>query len=138
MREESKANKRTAEDVLNEFTKRNFGKLVVVNDRMAKISGIEVAETLDRRDLCGRVEKGETVGWIDYFIEEKELKAFCSSLSYGFAEFKVDIAKTCTVNYLRKDLLIGTKGPSMRVRCVHIKQQVENAVDIFGDKAANG
>lgn len=137
MRGETKRMKRTAEDILNEFTKRNFGKLVVVNDRMAKIAGIEVAETLDRHDLCGRVEKGAEVGWIDYYIEERELKAFCSSLSYGYAEFKKDIAATCPINYLRKDLLAGTKGPSMQVRCIHVKQAVENAVDIFGDKAAN-
>lgn len=133
MREETKRNKRTAMDVLNEFTKRNFGKLVIVNDKLAKISGIEVAETLERRDLCGRVEKGLTPGWIDYFIEEKELKAFCSSLSYGYTEFKKNISEICPVKYGRKDLLSGTKGPTMSVRCIYIQQPLADGESIFVD-----
>jgi hypothetical protein len=137
MRTETKNMKRNVSDVLNEFTKRNYGKLVLVNGKMAKIAGIEVAETLDRRDLCGRVEKGTTDGWIDYFIEERELKAFCSSLSYGYAEFKRDIAKSCAVSYQRKDLLSGTKGPTMSVRCIHIKQKEGDSHDLFDEDAAN-
>jgi hypothetical protein len=137
MRGETRRMKRVAEDVLNEFTKRNFGKLVTVNGKMARVAGIEVAETMDKRDLCGRVEKGLTEGWLDYYIEERELKSFCSSLSYGYTEFKRDIAQTCTVQYLRKDLLSGTKGPTLQVRCIHIKQKIETAFDVFGTEAAN-
>lgn len=137
MRGETKRMKRMATDVLNEFTKRNFGKLVTVNGKMARIAGIDVAETMDKRDLCGRVEKGLTDGWIDYYIEERELKSFCSSLSYGYTEFKRDIAADCTVAYLRKDLLAGTKGPTLQVRCIHIKQKIETAFDVFGTEAAN-
>jgi len=137
MRVETGRMKRTAVDVLNEFTKRNYGKLVTVNDRIAKISGIEVAETLDRRDLCGRVEKGATDGWIDYFIEERELKSFCSSLSYGYTEFKRDLSTLVPVAYTRRDLLAGTKGPTLVVRCIHIRQRTDAVFDIFGDKAAN-
>lgn len=138
MRSETRRMKRTAEDVLNEFTKRNFGKLVFVNGRMAKIAGMEVAETLDRHDLCGRVEKGAVEGWLDYYIEERELKAFCSSLSFGYSEFKKSLTKesgTIVVAYLRKDLLSGTKGPSMTVRCIHIKQKVNTSLDIFNKTA---
>ncbi len=131
MRGEAKRNKRTSLDVLNEFTKRNFGKLVIVNEKMAKISGLDVAETLERRDLCGRVEKGLTPGWIDYFIEERELRAFCSSLSYGYTEFKKDIAEACPVKYVRKDLLVGTKGPSMSVRCISIQQPIDAVDNVF-------
>lgn len=138
MRGETKRMKRMATDVLNEFTKRNFGKLVTVNGKMARIAGVEVAETMDKRDLCGRVEKGAAEGWIDYYIEERELKAFCSSLSYGYTEFKRDISAQCAVQYLRKDLLSGTKGPTLQVRCIHIKQKIETAFDVFGTEAANG
>lgn len=145
MREESKRNKRTALDVLNEFTKRNFGKLVVVNDRVTKISGVEVAEIEDRRDVCGRVEKGHTKGWVDYFIEARTLKAFCSSLSYGFSEFEHDLntgngdrSRACPVAFLRKDILSGIKGPTMQVKVAHIKLPVEEAnMGLFEQKAAN-
>lgn len=137
MRQEAKSNKRTAIDVLNEFTKRNFGKLVVVNNMIARISGIEIAETMDRKDLCGRVEKTFNSQWIEYFIDEKELKAFCSSLSYGYAEFKRDIANTYPVSYGTKNLLMGTKGPSMRVRCIYLRQNESLVAEIFTDEAAN-
>jgi hypothetical protein len=132
MRGEVRAMKRQAVDILNEFTKRNFGKLVTVNGRMARLAGMEIAETLDRRDLCGRVEKGTMEGWIDYYIEERELKSFCSSMSYGFEEFKRDIGKDCIIRYGRKDLLAGTKGTSMSVRCLHIRQRAETSLDLFG------
>jgi len=134
MRSETKRMKRTAVDVLNEFTKRNFGKLVTVNGALARIAGIEVAETLDRRDLCGRVEKSQAAGWISYYIEERELKGFCSSLSYGYNEFKRDIEAECPVEYTRKDLLSGTKGPTMLVRVIHIKQRIDVALDLFDEK----
>jgi hypothetical protein len=130
MRGETKRMKRTAVDVLNAFTKRNFGKLVMVNNFVAKIAGIEVAEILDRRDLCGRVEKGDN-GWVEYYIEERELKSFCSSMSYGYMEFKRDISKDCPVDYVRKDLLLGTRGPSMQVRCIHLRQKIDKVVDLF-------
>lgn len=128
MREETGKSKRTATDVLNAFTKACYGKLVMVNDKIAHISGIEVAETLDRKDLCGRVERNVKAGTIDYYIEEKELKSFCSSLSYGYAEFKEDLKKEgIALDYIRKDLLSGTKGPLMSVRCIRISQNMHEA-----------
>jgi len=138
MRLETGRMKRSALDVLNEFTKRNFGKLVTVNDKIARISGIEVAETLDRRDLCGRVERNATDGLVDYYIEEKEIKAFCSSLSYGYAEFKRDLIaeKTLFRSGIHKNLLHGTKGPVMSVKCLHVRQDVAKVVDLFGEKVA--
>jgi hypothetical protein len=138
MRLETGRMKRSAIDVLNEFTKRNFGKLVTVNDKIARISGIEVAETLDRRDLCGRVERNATDGLVDYYIEEKEIKAFCSSLSYGYAEFKRDLIaeKTLFRSGIHKNLLHGTKGPVMSVKCLHVRQDVAKVVDLFGEKVA--
>lgn len=138
MRLETGRMKRSALDVLNEFTKRNFGKLVTVNDKIARISGIEVAETLDRRDLCGRVERNATDGLVDYYIEEKEIKAFCSSLSYGYAEFKRDLTaeKTLFRSGIHKNLLHGTKGPVMSVKCLHVRQDVAKVVDLFGEKVA--
>jgi hypothetical protein len=136
MRGETRRSRRTAADILNEFTKRNYGKLVTVNERVARIGGMEIAETLDRRDLCGRVEKNID-GWLDYYIEEREIKAFCSSVSFGYAEFTKALNDQWPIRYLRKDLLAGTKGPIMQVRCMHIRQKVE-ANELFSDlKAAN-
>jgi hypothetical protein len=107
----------------------------VVNGTVAKISGIEVAETLDRSDLCGRVEKARD-GWIDYYIEEREIKAFCSSLSYGYNEFRRDIAIHAPLKRVKKDILAGTRGPMMLVNCIHVKQRGE-AAEFILKKAAN-
>jgi uncharacterized protein (DUF927 family) len=134
-REDVKQAKRTAIDVLNAFTKRNFGKIVVVNGKIASISGVEVAETLDRQDLCGRVEKRHD-GYIDYYIEERELKAFCSSLSYGYNEFRRDLAAYSPIKRVQKDVLAGTRGPMMMVNCLHLKQKTAGLESLF-DKAAN-
>jgi hypothetical protein len=135
IRAEVRGAKRDATDVLNAFTKRNYGKIVVVNGTVARISGIEVAETLDRSDLCGRVEKRHD-GWIDYYIEEREIKAFCSSMSYGYNEFRRDIAAYSPMKRMKKDILAGTRGPMMLVNCIHIKQKGEAAERLF-QKAAN-
>jgi Domain of unknown function (DUF927) len=140
MRSESRKMRRTAEDILNEFTKKHFGKLVFVNGRMAKLAGVDIAETFDRRDVCGRVEKGAVDGWLDYWIEERELKAFCSSMSYGYSEFKKDISRnnSCVVvGFKTKDLLANTKGPSLAVKCIHLKQSIQDSPDIFNIMTRN-
>lgn len=134
MRSESRKMKRTAEDILNEFTKKHFGKLVFVNGKMAKLAGVDIAETFDRHDVCGRVEKGAVDGWLDYWIEERELKSFCSSMSYGYAEFKKDLSRnnSCVVvGFKAKDLLAHTKGPTLVVKCIHIKQSIQSGPDVF-------
>jgi len=135
MRLETSRMKRTPEDVLNEFTKRNYGKLVLVDNRMARIAGIEVAETMDRRDLCGRVERGRTDGYIDYYISEKELKAFCSSLSYGYSEFKRDLSRSGPVGFTDRNILSGTRGPVLTIRCLHIRQKAVLSFDVFSSEA---
>lgn len=128
MRAATRSGKRTAEDILNAFTKRNYGKFVSVNGAVARIAGMEIAEVLDRRDLCGRVERGATRGYIDYFIEEVEIKAFCSSLSFGYTEFVNGLSRAkYTVRYVRKNLLAGTRGPNMVVRCIHVQQPEDEA-----------
>jgi hypothetical protein len=133
MRLETGRMKRTPDDVLNEFTKRNYGKLVLVDNRMARIAGIEVAETMDRRDLCGRVERGRD-GYIHYFIAEKELKAFCSSLSYGYTEFKRDLSKDGPVGFTHRNILAGTRGPTLTIRCLHVRQKAAVSFDVFNSE----
>jgi hypothetical protein len=141
MRLETSRMKRNALDVLNEFTKRNYGKLVMVDNRVAKIAGIEIAETLDRRDLCGRVEKGKTDGWVEYYIGEKEIKSFCSSLSYGYTEFKRDLSKDGPIGFTMRNILAGTRGPVLAIRCLHVRQRTHTALSLFsageeGEEAA--
>ena len=131
MRLETGRTKRTALDVLNEFTKRNYGKIITVNDKVMRIAGLDVVEVQDKRDLCARVEKQG--GYIHYYIEERELKAFCSSLSFGYTEFKNELHTATPIQHVQKNLLAGAKGPALSVRCISVKVREADIKDIFFD-----
>jgi hypothetical protein len=125
--------KRSAEDVLNEYTRENYGQMVVVTRSggglLAKLgTGELIDETITRTKVAGRIERNVTVGYIDYFIDEKMLKRHCASMSYGYADFLADIEAVCHVEHMRKDLLAHIKGPQMRVYAVRISRKIE-AVD---------
>jgi hypothetical protein len=49
------------------------------------------------------------------------------SMSFGYADFKKKIAAQYAVNYVKKDLLAKTNGPSMRVNVMHISRQSNEA-----------
>jgi hypothetical protein len=123
--------KRTAEDILNAYTREYYGKFVVVK----AINGVYEASlgengvidaSLTRTDIAGRVEHGITPGHVDYYIEVQLLKAHCVSMSFGFSDFKEQIEKNpyYKVNSTRKDMLSKTRGPSMRVNAIKITRPI--------------
>jgi hypothetical protein len=72
----------------------------------------------------GRVEHGNAVGFTDYFIEERLLKAFCSTMSFGYADFKKQLEELFSVSYVtKKDMTSRTKGPPMRVAVMKISRR---------------
>ena len=75
----------------------------------------------------GRVEHGATPGHVDYFIEERLLMSYCSSMSFGFADFKRQLEKVFTVSYIgRKDMMSKTRGPQMRVAVIKISRRMDD------------
>jgi len=124
--------KRTPEDVLNAYTREYFGKFVMVTatakgELIASLGGRDVVdESLTRSDIAGRVEKGFTPGHIDYYIEEQLLKAHCVTMSYGYKDFKEGLEKlpNYKINYVRKDMLSKTRGPTMRVNVMQITRPI--------------
>jgi hypothetical protein len=126
------SSERTAEDVLNAYTREYFGKFVMVKlsvegKLLASLGGTEaVDESLTRSDIAGRVEKGFTPGHIDYYIEEQLLKQHCVSMSFGYKDFKEALEKlpNYKIKYVRKDLLSKTRGPTMRVNVMQITRPV--------------
>lgn len=127
---------RTAEDILNEYTRENYGQFVIVykgDQAEAKMDlGLDArAKDSTRQHVRGRIEidlKNQTV---DYYVELQLLRQHCAAMSFGFADFKRQITSRAQtemnqgrlflVNEVRKNMLAGTNGPSLMVNTMHIK-----------------
>jgi len=124
---------RTAEDILNAYTRENYGKFVIVknfngaHEAMLGNGGI-VDQSLTRSQIAGRVDHDITPGWIDYYIEEQQLRSHCVSMSFGYSNFKkqMEALPTYMISYHeKKNLLFKTKGPNMRVNVMKISRRVD-------------
>ena len=129
-----KDNVRTAEDVLNSYTREYYGKMVVVKAIEGALAasigenGV-IDQSITRSEIFGRVEHNITPGHVDYYIEEQLLKKYCSSMSFGYTDFKKQLESMYNVSYLKKDLMSKTKGPQMRVNAMKISRRVSNDED---------
>lgn len=125
-----KANVRTAEDILNAYIREFYGKFVVVktldNTLAASLgdNGV-IDQSITRSEIFGRVEHGVTVGFVDFYIEEKLMKQYCSSMSFGYTDFKRQMEAMYMVSYSKKDLMSKTKGPQMRVNAMKISRRID-------------
>jgi len=130
MRSSMKHSLRTAEDVLNAYTRESYGSFVVVKPSTGGLlaelgSGQIIDQTITRNKILGRVEHGITPGYIDYFIEETLLKSYCASMSFGYASFKRQLEDTFQIEYLRKNMTSKTKGPAMRVPAMRVRRKMD-------------
>lgn len=132
MRGSIKSGNRDAEDVLNAFTREYYGKLVIVrytatDGVLAELgNGGAIDASTTRSEVMGRIEHGVTHGYIDYYIEERILKSYCSSVSFGYADFKAQLQEKFSVVYMpKKDMLARTKGPQMRVAVLKISRKID-------------
>jgi len=80
-RENHTKSHRSAEDVLNAYTRDNYGKFVVLRTDEAGSISHNLAGLLDsttktstRNNIMGRIEQNASSGVVEYFIEEKLLK----------------------------------------------------------------
>lgn len=124
-----RSNARSAEDVLNAYTREYYGRFVNVRvDEASKMLYASIGDTrvidesITRTEIYGRVERGVTPGYVNFFIEEALLKSFCSSMSYGYADMRKELEKSYRVDYVKKDMLAKTKGPQMRVNALKISR----------------
>jgi hypothetical protein len=122
-------NVRTAEDVLNSYTREYYGKMVVVKaleGALAASIGEDgvIDQSITRSEIFGRVEHNVTPGHVDYYLEEQLLKKYCSSMSFGYSDFKKQLEALYNITYLKKDLMSKTKGPQMRVNAMKISRRV--------------
>ena len=143
IREHTRGSKRSASDILNMFIRENYGKMVnvVYLDQKIQVlaNGLNASDANDlaenksmtRTVVMGRVERGVTVGMTDFYIEERVIRAFCSSKSFGYADFKKQIERTFPTKYCRKNLTAKTDGPEMRVQAICISQP-QSSTDATG------
>lgn len=121
---------RTAEDVLNTYTREFYGKFVVIrrDDEgrlLAELGRDAMGKTSTRNTVMGRIEH-VSPHYVDYFIEEQLLKNHCASMSFGYTDFKRQLEKMVSEGYEvrfgnKKDLLARTDGPSLRVNVMHLR-----------------
>ena len=130
MRKAMKNSARAAEDVLNAYTGENYGKFVVVKrsdgSLLAQLGGNqEIDQSITRTSVAGRIEHEITPGFVDYYIEEALLKAYCATMSFGYAAFIKQLSETegFFVERMKKDMTSKTKGPPMRVNALKIRRR---------------
>lgn len=126
---------RTAEDVLNAYTRDNYGSFVVLwktgDKRILSAwgTGDTVEKSITRNKVLGRIEHNTLQnGFVEYFIEEQLLKQHCVSMSFGYADFKKQLEAKVGwhVSYTKKDMLSKTNGPNMRVNVMHISRRADD------------
>jgi hypothetical protein len=130
MRQALKNGARAAEDVLNSYTGENYGKFVVVKrsdgSLLAQLGGNqEIDQSITRTSVAGRIEHEITPGFVDYYIEESLLKAYCATMSFGYKAFVTQLSETqgFMVERMKKDMTAKTKGPPMRVNSLKIRRR---------------
>ena len=135
MRGAIRGGKRTADDVLNAYIQEYQGSLVVVKfgEKAGPLAhfhdGAIIGKNTTKREVMGRVEHGVTAGAIDFYIEERLLRAFCSNMSFGYVNFKRQMEALHSVSYMpRKDMMAKTDGPPMRVAVMKISRH-ETSLD---------
>jgi hypothetical protein len=124
---------KTAEDVLNAYTRENYGKFVIVRHTDGVLhaqlgNGGTIDESLTKSQVAGRVDHNISPGYIDYYIEEQQLRSHCVSMSFGYSVFKkqMEAMPSYIIKYVeKKNILAKTKGPSMRVNVMQISRRID-------------
>jgi hypothetical protein len=124
--------KRSAEDILNMYTRDHYGKFIIVKKIDGLISATlgdvgTIDESLTRTQVAGRVEHEFTPNHIDYYIEESQLRQHCSSMSYGYKDLVDHLSKmpNYKLTFMKKNMLAKTRGPEMRMNVLRITRPVE-------------
>lgn len=134
-RESHKRTERTAEDVLNAYTRENYGRFIIVKKsdvgEVKRDMGLdETTKNSTRQAIMGRIEHNMKTNTVDYWIEESLLRQHCSAMSFGYADFKRQLedrqraesakGRVFKVTFCKKDMLSQADGPVLRVNCLHL------------------
>ena len=126
-------NTSTAIDLLHRYIADNNGSFVKVKAGIITQSLIDFGKlTPDspKGAVRGRVEYDTATETANFYVEEKLLRKHCAEAGLGYTSFLAELSVQATVIVdKRKDLLAGTNGPSMRVKCVQIVQPLASVND---------
>ena len=128
-------NQTTAIDILNAYTREHNGSFVQAEAGavLQHLGGkYAIAPNTARTAVRGRVEYDVTPGFVDHYIEEKLLKNHCAEIGVGYAGFLAELEQAVTVRIGLKNLLAGTKGPSLRVTCVRVTRPIKEVKKLDG------
>ena len=130
MRTSIKGNKRSADDILNNYIQEHQGKFVVVKfgEKGGVLAhfhdGAVVGKGTTRNEVMGRVEHGVTQDCIDLYIEERLLRTYCSNMSFSYNTFKEELRVLYPISYItKKDMMAKTEAPPMRVAVMKITKR---------------
>ena len=129
------SNIRTADDVLNAYTRDNYGSFVIIKKSDGRIlsswgNGETVDKSTTRSKVLGRVEHGITSrGYVEYYLEEQILKQHCVAMSFSYADFKGQLEKLYRITYVKKNMLADTNGPALRVNVMHISRKADEITE---------
>ena len=138
-----RGSKRSAEDILNAYTRDNYGKFIVLK----KINGVlestlggdsgVLDQSITRSQVAGRVEHGVVPGRIEYFIEESQLKQHCSSMSFGYSDLVDQLTKMAhyRIKFMKKNMMAKTRGPEMRMNviCISCPEELTTGAEVEED-----
>lgn len=136
---------RTAEDVLSNYIRENYGRLVTVRrDELGKAKadlGLDLTtKNSTRGAVMGRVEIGMRAGVKEFYIEEQLLRQHCAAMSFGYADFRREMEALVARRYgagepyaikfeVKKNLTAGTDAPEMRVNTMRLSTPVNAFAD---------
>ena len=116
----------TAIDLIHRYIADNNGSFVKVKSGLvtqALMDFGKLSPDSPKGAIRGRVEYNTATDTAMFFVEEKLLRVHCAAAGVGFTPFLAELGtQAAVVPGMRKDLLAGTNGPSMRVKCVQITQ----------------
>lgn len=118
-------NATTALDLLNRYIADNSGSFVHVKSGVitqALLDFGRMTPTSPKGAVRGRVEHNIAEGRSDFYVEEKLLRVHCADAGVGYNAFVKELQTQAVVALVRKDLLSGTVGPTMRVACLRLTQ----------------
>jgi hypothetical protein len=123
-------NKTTALDLLHRYVADNSGGFIKTHSGVITqaLSGFGKLQADSAKGAVrGRVETDDVLESVSFYVEEKLMRIHCGLAGVSYTSFLAELGTQAGVTTVRKDLLAGTNGPTMRLKCLKV---VQNKKDV--------